>query len=413
MKRLLCAFVVMLILGSIANAGEGDQKGGSQVSVSPSSGAHSWSRYAGWGMVALFAGGGLGGYLRRRPTGFFVVALWYYAAYQAYASMRHGITPLPPLLAIALSFPLGFLAKVANDEAVRQGTKREKPYTFTSASSLSFSFNLITMALIVSLLCGWRAWDIVPGIRDCPFSRKMVLGTLLLTGLPFIMWIDTLAQGGIRLLKTLPTMIGIFLRCRRGRQLLAMVVFCIALWHWPFAKDLSPLRWHMTISLVLVVGLLWLQPPYVLMLGASSEATGKTLSRLSNAAFPFRIVALLDTQRTGHYRSSFSWITDDLRTVNEHDWRTLVDRLVDVLPVIVLDARTDRPVVVQEAESLLHRPERLRRSTFVITEDGKAPALTMNGVHPAFAGLRIVRSEQIEALMTFGKVASVSPDAPS
>jgi hypothetical protein len=305
------------------------------------------------------------------------------------------------------------VAKVANDEAVHDGRKYELPYNFSSASSLSFSFNLITFGLIVSILSGWKAWDVIPDISDYPFSRKLVVGMLLLTGLPLMMCIDTLAHGGIRVLRTLPTMASIFIRCRRGRQLLAVAVACIAVWHWPFAEELSPLRWPMTVSLALAIGLLWLQPPYVLMLGASSGATGMTLSRLSNAAFPFRVVALLDRDRTGRHPSSFSWLTDDLRTVDERDWRSLVDRLVDVIPVIVLDARTVRPVVVQEAESLLNRPERLRRSTFVVTADGTAPALTMNGVQFGSSDLRVLRPDQIESLLNFGKIASTQPSPAS
>jgi hypothetical protein len=336
------------------------------------------------------------------------VALWYYAAYHAAASLLQGLSPLLPLLAIALSFPLGLIARSVNDDAVQKGTRHERPFTFTSTSSLSFAFNLITAGLVISILAGWSAWDVIPGIKGYTFTRKLVVGTFLLTGLPVMMWIDTLSHGGLRVLQALPTMAVVFLRCRRGRQLLAIVVFCIALWHWPFASELSPLRWQMTVSLVLVVALLWLQPPYVLMLGASSTVTGDTLARLSNSAFPFRIVALLDRERTGYHASSFSWLTDDLRTADERGWRALVDRLVDVVPVIVLDARTDRPVVVYEAERLLHRPERLERSTFVITEDGTAPALTMNGAEPGFPGLRILRPREIESLLNFGAVASSS-----
>lgn len=409
MRYLLYVTALTAAFAAAAYANTTGAESASAHSTAMASTAHFGLRYARWGVLALFAAGGLGGYLRRRPTGFFVVVLWYYAAYHAYASIQHGLSPLPPLLAIAISLPLGVVAKAANEEAVRDGKRHELPYHFTSASSLSFSFILITAGLIVSILSGWKAWDVIPGIGDYPFSRKLVVGMLLFTGLPLMMWIDTLAHGGLRVLRTLPTMIRIFIRCRRGRQLLAVAAACIAVWHWPFAEELSPLRWPMTVSLALTIGLLWLQPPYMLMLGASSEATGMSLSRLSNAAFPYRIVALLDRVRTGRHLSSFSWLTDDLRTVDERDWRSLVDRLVDVVPVIVLDARTDRPVVVQEAESLLHRPERLRRSTFVITADGTAPALTMNGVTPGSSEIRVLRPDQIESLLSFGNISSTQP----
>jgi hypothetical protein len=377
-----------------------------QFSTSSLSTQLPWLRYAGWGVVGLFGAGGFGAYLRRRPTAFLVVAIWCFAAYHAYSSWRLEQSAVPPLLAIALTFLLGPVAKSANDEAMRTGKRRESNYKFTGSSSLTMAFNLISIGLIVSLLFGWHVWEIFPGFKEWPFSRRMVIGFMLLTGVPLMMWIDTLAHGGLRVLMTVPTMIVVFLRCRRGRKLMAIFLFCVCIWHWPFAVELSPLRWEMTFSLAVAVALLWLQPPYVLMLGASSTETGEALARLSNVVFPFRVVALLDSDRTGRHLGTFSWMTDDLRTVDERDWRILVDKLVERVPVIVLDARTERTVVVYEAEQLLHRPERLRRSTFVITDDGSAPALSLNGVLPSFPGLRVLRPDQIEIVLDFGGIAS-------
>ena len=205
----------------------------------------------------------------------------------------------------------------------------------------------------------------------------------------------------------------LFLRCRRGRFLLSTAVFCIAFWHSPFATELQPMRWEMTVSLLVVIGALWLQPPFVLLLGASSQETGRALGRLANASFPFRVVALLDRSRTGTQFSSFSWLTDDLRTVDEREWRWVVDNLIEVIPIIVLDARTTRPVVVEEARQLLRHDIRLKRSTFVIGADCLAPALVLNGVSSSFSGIRVINEGQIGNVLSFTTLsAPSSPTAP-
>jgi len=367
-----------------------------------------WLRFIGWGVVGLFGAGGFGAYLRRRPTAWVVVAIWYFAAYHVYASWRTDVSVLPPLFAIALSLFLGPAAKTANDDAVRQGRRREEPHKFTGSGSLTMAFNFITIGLVVSLFAGWSAWDIFPGVRDSTLSHKLVLATMLVTGVPLMMWIDTLAHAGLRALQTVPTMASVFLRCRRGRILLAVVVLCVCIWHSPFAKELPPLRWEMTISLTVSVVLLWLQPPFVLMLGASSAETGAVLGALSHAAFPFRIVALLDPSRIRSHFTPFSWWTDDLRTSSDRDWRGLVDHLIERIPLILLDARTERKAVVYEAEQLLEHPERLQRSTFVVAENGDAPALMLNGVPPSFPGLRVLEPDQVEKVFEFGTASTVT-----
>lgn len=366
-------------------------------------------RYLGWITVGFLGAGGFGAYLRRRPTAFLVVLIWYFSGYHAYSSYVEDTSILPPLLAVAMSLLLGPVAKKAGDDAIQTGGLVESPSKFSGTGTLSMAYNVITIGLIVSIFLGWHVWEIIPGFGEWTWSRKMTIGTMLLAGVSVMMWIDTLSFGGLKVLKTIPTMASIFFRSRRGRLLTGITVFCLCFWHSPYAKEPLPLRWEMSFTLLGTITLLWLQPPYVLMLGASSEETGKALARLSSAVFPFRVVALLDRARTGrHVGSSFSWLTDDLRTIDERDWRALVDRLIELVPVIVLDARTDRPVVVYEANQLLLHPRRLHRSSFVISEDGHCPALSLNGVMQEDSRIRAIRADQIESVLDFGALASPS-----
>jgi hypothetical protein len=146
----------------------------------------------------------------------------------------------------------------------------------------------------------------------------------------------------------------------------------------------------------MAIALLWLQPPCVLVLGASSRQTGRALALVSSASFPFRVVALLDHRRTGYVVGTFSPLTDNLRTESDHHWRSTVDGLADHVPLIVLDARTDTPIVVSEVKQIMERPGRRDRTIFVIGFDGQAPALEVHGVSPRAPDVRTLQEDELE-----------------
>lgn len=152
-------------------------------------------------------------------------------------------------------------------------------------------------------------------------------------------------------------------------------------WWSPLAQTPEIGREIMSISTVLVVALLWLQPPHAIVLGESSRATGRILGVVSSCYLPLRVVALLDRQRTGSFVGSFSWLTDDLRTESDHDWLEVVESMEDVVSVIVLDARTESPVVIEEVKRILSSADRLKRTIFIISDEGEAPALRANGIN--------------------------------
>ena len=155
----------------------------------------------------------------------------------------------------------------------------------------------------------------------------------------------------------------------------------------------------MSVALVLTLVLLWLHPPFALMLGESAGHTGAALAALSSAAFPFRVVALLDPRRTGYMVGPFSVLTDSLRTESDRDWRAVVDRLADSVQLILLDARTDSPIVISEVQQIISKPERLRRTVFVVDADGNAPALSANSLCGDSPGIRVVREAEIRPIV--------------
>lgn len=248
--------------------------------------------------------------------------------------------------------------------------------------------------IFASLLYLAAIW--LGGYGSLPQSKKLVFSGMVLGGLAPIMWLDTVVRWGPRCLRTLPMMGKAFLRSKRGSTLTGLLVISLCFLLSPFAAEPSPYRYHMSATLILTIVFLAFQPPCALMLGASSQLTGRALARVSSVLFPFRVVALLDHRKTGYILGSFSLFTDNLRTESDHHWRSTVDRLADHVPLIVLDARADSPIVISEVKQMLDRPARLNHTIFIVGSDGEAPALQYHGLDHASPAIQTIREEEIE-----------------
>ncbi len=236
----------------------------------------------------------------------------------------------------------------------------------------------------------------VSGWKTIGNEEKGVLTCFMLAGLLPAMWLDTITRWGIRCLRGVLLMAGNFLRSKRGSTLTGIAVFSLLFLFSPFQSEPIPYRYHLATTLLLSIGMLWLQPPCVLVLGASSRQTGRILASVSSASYPFRVVALLDHRRTGYFLGTFSLWTDNLRTDSDSHWRNTVDKLSDHVPLIVLDARTDTPIVVSEVKLILEKPERRNRTIFVVGPDRQAPALELNEISPLARQVRTVKENEIE-----------------
>jgi len=256
-----------------------------------------------------------------------------------------------------------------------------------------FSRAYVGLASVLAIAV-WLGWIGAMTNRDKVFLTGSLMG-----GLAPVLWVDTLLKCGLRSLGAVPMMLRVFGRSRRGATLTGVVVMCLLFWLSPFATNPSPYRIHMSVLLVLVVALLWLQPPYCLMLGESSRVTGKAIGHVSCGVYPLRVVALLDLRRTGYVVGSFSFLTDSLRTESDQDWRSVVDSVADWVRLIVLDARTDSPIVVSEVGILVSRPDRLRRAFFIVGTHGEAPALAAHMLAADSPGIRSLREEEIETVL--------------
>lgn len=219
------------------------------------------------------------------------------------------------------------------------------------------------------------AWLWLGGGRQYETDTKVFWSGSLIGGFVLAMWLDSLRMMGFRHLRMVPLLGRIFFFSKRGAILSAMIVLPLLYFWSPLTINSSPFQLQMSIAIVLVIVLLWTQPVCLLLLAESSQKTGRVLEQISSHLLPLRVVAMIDQDRTGCSLGGFSWFTDNPRTESEHEWRELVDQLSELVPNIVLDARTDNPVIIYEAKEILTHPERVTKAIFIVEDDGSALAL--------------------------------------
>ncbi len=227
-------------------------------------------------------------------------------------------------------------------------------------------------------------------------SERLILSGFVIAGLVPIMWVDTVIRSGVGCFRSVPMMARVFLRSKRGATLTGIAVVFVAYILSPYRAQPYPYRYQMSVVLISTTLLLWLQPPCVLVLGASSQQTGRALALISAISFPFRVVALLDHRKTGYLLGAFSPLTDSLRTESDSHWRTTVDGLADHVPLIVLDARADTPLVVAEVKIIMESAGRRDRTIFVCGADGRAPALEAHNVPPHSPKVQVVQEDALQ-----------------
>ena len=138
------------------------------------------------------------------------------------------------------------------------------------------------------------------------------------------------------------------------------------------------------------------QPPMALLLTSSSQRTAALLEQLNGALLPQRVVALIDQRRLPGRHSI--WWTDNLRTADANVWKSIVHRLIDIAPVVVIDTCGETRAVAHEA-SLMLAPERIRKAVFLTDGTGQYPALSANGIDPYEHALRLLEPDELLELL--------------
>lgn len=249
--------------------------------------------------------------------------------------------------------------------------------------------------MLAGLLALWTGWISTPKDYD-----KLIITSFLLGGIAPVMWIDTIIMAGFSVIKVIPKMIRIFGKSLRGSILLGIIVLYLCFVLSPFASNPIPHRIDMSITLVATIILLWLQPPFSLFLGASTPDSKKALKVVSLGFYPLRVVAMLDNRRTGYFIGSFSTLTDNIRTVSDHEWRDIIKDMADSVHSIVVDARTESENVVEEVGMIYSSPDLLCKTIFIIGIDGEAPALAKNKININTPEVQTTNQEVLGSFLT-------------
>ena len=134
-------------------------------------------------------------------------------------------------------------------------------------------------------------------------------------------------------------------------------------------------------------------PPGILFLAGSGQRATGLLSRLHRSAVSLRVVAGLDYRWMGPFGGMIR--LDITRATNDSAWRSVVSRLIDIAPLIVIDT-VGRTGPCRYEASLVSTPERIGRTVFVCDENGRCPSLEAEGIDPAEHAVPVIYAEDLE-----------------
>ena len=213
-----------------------------------------------------------------------------------------------------------------------------------------------------------------PMVARPALARNVFLALLIMVSVVPFMWIDTLRLRRGFPLRHVSTMIRMVFASRRGAMAFLAMGYLAAQGAWLVSHGVPAGSILVRIGLVIVCGVatILLLPPVAIVLANSSRASGQLLEAVSRCLFPYRVVSLLDGEHLGP--TMFASPHDNLRTLLGNSWRGTVHRLVDISPIVIVDARSATPPLCEEIGYMLDR-SRVGKAVFVVNADGSAPGL--------------------------------------
>jgi hypothetical protein len=176
---------------------------------------------------------------------------------------------------------------------------------------------------------------------------------------------------------------------------LICILAAIASWWIPRSALASPPPLALilaTILSALTVLSRCIQPPTVLLLGASDSPATDLLRPVNQGISPLRAVGLLETSRI------YGWLgwgrLDNLRNRNRYAWKSIIYRLIDFAPIVVIDTRGSSDPLAAEAFIMLS-PERAHKAVFVHDPNSHDNLLTFFGIVPTSHALHVVTAEEL------------------
>ena len=135
--------------------------------------------------------------------------------------------------------------------------------------------------------------------------------------------------------------------------------------------------------------------PVALILGTSTHSSIRRQRAIKRRLSPLRVVSLLDVDVPWDTSLANEVSLDCFRTTNEKDWWVVITRLMEITPVLAIDAAAETAGVLREGQYILGA-DLWRKCLFLTPPDGSAPILDhllpMPGVQRQ--ELRIVRYEE-------------------
>jgi hypothetical protein len=114
--------------------------------------------------------------------------------------------------------------------------------------------------------------------------------------------------------------------------------------------------------------------PAVLLLGTSTHTSLRRQRDVKRRLSPLRVVSLLDVDIPWDSDLADEMLLDCYRTRSEADWWPVITGLMDIAPVIAIDAAAETPGVLREGSHIL-RTELVHKCLFLTPPDGSAPIL--------------------------------------
>lgn len=149
---------------------------------------------------------------------------------------------------------------------------------------------------------------------------------------------------------------------------------------------------------VMVVGLRWwlwvrtTTPPFVLFLSTSDPWSIEVHRQTKRLVSPLRVITLLDLGNSPSSDTANELLLDCLRTGNDDDWWKVITILIELTPLVVINADTESPGVVREAlhlisEDITFKTVFLTKGNACLLRRKPEPAASASGCYIASAAM--------------------------
>jgi hypothetical protein len=220
-----------------------------------------------------------------------------------------------------------------------------------------------------------------------PAEKVVAVISSLFLGVPLVMWYLNLRRFGFRVFLGVPPMIR-YVKGSVNALYFIVIQACIVIPGFLLVFNIATsdlyfgvpnFVWALLLCIACGCLLFLLQPPIILFLTTSDRENKEAIQSIKWSIGPWRIVYLLnlDNRLAGPVPDTIEKETSKggVRQREDQDWQVVVHELMDLVPVIVLDARKATEAVVAEAKRILSSPKLSGKCLVVIGDNGEQPAV--------------------------------------